>query len=78
MIDKEKFDFIKRVLLGSLIGASTIESRMASSSPFAVDPLDSIYGLRDQMEKIRALVKDKKMIEAEALTKKYLEEYNLQ
>lgn len=42
----------KQVLVGLITGDGNILSRMASSSPYAVDPIDEVEGLRVVYDKI--------------------------
>lgn len=42
----------KQVLVGLITGDGNILSRMASSSPYAVDPIDEVEGLREVYDKI--------------------------
>ena len=45
-------EFAERALRAAMNKESLIESRMASSSKYAIDPVDEIPGLREAMEKI--------------------------
>lgn len=66
--------FIRKVLNAAIDGESVIESRMASSSKYAVDPVTLVPGLNKAVEKIKDKVKNNEIEEAKKIMQKYLQE----
>lgn len=64
----EQYELAKSILEGVINGGGSIYQRMASSTPYAVDPLEEILGLKATVEAIK-----KAPEHAQFLKDKYLE-----
>lgn len=64
----EQYELAKSILEGAISGSGSIYQRMASSTPYAVDPLEEVPGLKATVEAIK-----KAPEHAEFLKEKYLE-----